>query len=96
MGDLIPKTQGTAKFLIVRPVDDKDKVSIEDQKLFWSSIRILLYLVKHSRSGIACLTWEFSKVHEVASTAEFLKHHHIIKYVHYIRNLWLMIGPTGD
>ena len=50
-----PKTLNEIKILIVRP-DDDEKLSVNDQKIFWSGIRVHLYLVKHSRLNVATAT----------------------------------------
>ena len=46
MGMQSHKAPGMPKFLIINPVDDSDTISIDDQKLFWSKIGMLLYLMK--------------------------------------------------
>ena len=56
------KMQDTSKFSIVRPVEDRGKISTEDKKVIWSRVRMLLYLMKNSRPNIANLTQELSKV----------------------------------
>ena len=40
------------KFLIVRPTIESEKISMEDQKVYWLGVGMLLYLVKHARTDI--------------------------------------------
>ena len=42
------KTLGMHKFLIVRPMVESEKISLEDQQEYWLGVGMLLYLVKHS------------------------------------------------
>ena len=44
------------KFSIIRHVDDVEKNSVEDKKLFQSGIEMLLYFMKHLRPNIANMT----------------------------------------
>ena len=43
-----PKIPGMPKFLFVRPIDGIEK-NVEDQELLQCGIRIILYLLMHSR-----------------------------------------------
>ena len=52
------ETPGKTIFLIVRPTNNVEKISIEDQKLFQSGIGIFFYLVKHLRPEIANMVRE--------------------------------------
>ena len=54
--------QGTPKFLIVRPVEDNDKISAEERKMFWSGVGMLLYLIQHSRFNIVNMIQELSNI----------------------------------
>ena len=49
-----------------------------DQKLFQSGIRILFYLVKHSRPDISNAVRELSQVLDGANKAAFLEMHLLI------------------
>ena len=44
------------KFLIVGPLKDNKKNSAKDQKVFWSVVRMLLDVIKHSGPDIANVT----------------------------------------
>ena len=90
------KNASMPKFLILRPVYYKDKVSVEDQTLFWFVIRMLLYLAKHSRPNIPNVILELSKVNGRVNEPAFLEMHHVIKSVIDIRNMRLKMEPTGD
>ena len=63
------KTPGTPKFLIIRPMEDIEKISMEDQRMYRSGIGMLLYLVKHSRPNLANATRELSKANNGANPA---------------------------
>ena len=43
-------------------IDDTDKISLEDQQLFQSRIRLPLNLMKHSRPDIANAVQELLKI----------------------------------
>ena len=40
-------------FLIVRPVNDTGKFSVGEQKLLWSRVGMLFYIVKYLRPDVA-------------------------------------------
>ena len=63
------KTPGMPKFLIVRPMVDKEKISVEDKWEYWSGGGMLLYLVKHSCLDLANMTRELSKGNDGAKSA---------------------------
>ena len=47
------KTPGTPNQGIVRPANEDEKVSIEEQKLYCTGVGMLLYLVKYSRPDLS-------------------------------------------
>ena len=94
MGNRNPKTSGMSKFLIVRPVDNNNNVSVEDQKIFWSSVGMLQNLVKHSRPNIANVTWKMSKGNDRVIEVAFCEMYNVIKYVLDTKNLELKIEST--
>ena len=75
------KTPGTPKFLIVRPTEEREKISIEDQWIYQSGVGMLLYLVKHFRPNIANMTRELSKANNGANLAAYKELLRVIKYV---------------
>jgi hypothetical protein len=87
------RTPGTPSCGIVRPSDDKFKVSLEDQTLYPSGVRMLLYLVKHSRPGIANVVRELSKVKDGATMAAMKEMKRVIKFVIDTKHLGLKIEP---
>ena len=87
------KTPGTPGSHIVRPLEDKEKISSEDQALFRSGVGMLLYLVKHSRPDIANPVRELSKVLDGASPGNFREMLRVIKYVLDTRKFGLKIEP---
>ena len=72
---------GIPKVLIVMPVKVIEKFSVEDQKGFWYRVRMLFYLVKHSRPNNANVTQELPKVNDSVNPAAFCELLHVIKYV---------------
>ena len=68
-------------FFVVRPVNDTKVTSSRDEKLFWSGIEMMLYLVKYSRPDIENTAREWSKVMDGADEAAILKMHQLVKYV---------------
>ena len=77
----------------MRPLEDKEKISSEDQALFRSGVGMLLYLVKHSRPDIANPVRELSKVLDGASPGNFCEMLRVIKYVLDTRKFGLKIEP---
>ena len=63
-------------FLILWPIDDGEKISVGNQKLFWSGIGM-----KYLRPDTANASWELSKVMNGANQVVFLRMHYVIKYV---------------
>ena len=47
------KTQGTPKFLIMRPMIDSEMISVDDQWEYWAGVGMLLYLVEHLHPNLA-------------------------------------------
>ena len=88
------RTPGTPSCGIVRPSDDKFKVSLEDQTLYRSGVGMLLYLVKHSRPDIANVVRELSKVTDGATMAAMKEMKRVIKFVIDTKHLGLKIEPT--
>ena len=67
------KSPGTPKFLIVRPMVEIEKISMEDQQDYWSGICMLLYLVKHLHPDVANMTRELSKANKSANPVAYKK-----------------------
>ena len=81
------KTPGTPKFLIVRPTEENEKVSIKYQWEYWSGIGMLLCLIKHLCLDLANATRELSKANDGANPATYKKLLHVIKYAIDTKNL---------
>ena len=58
-----------AKFLFVRPIIKSQKISVKDQKEYWSDQGMLLFLVKHLRPDITKAMRELQKANNNASPA---------------------------
>jgi rRNA processing protein Gar1 len=76
VGDLVKligavNRPGTSNYNLVQPKNDGDKISKEDQKIYGSGVRRLLYLVKHSRPDISNPVWELAKGMSGATPAAF-------------------------
>jgi hypothetical protein len=89
------RTPGIPSCGIVRPTDDKFKVSLEDQTLYQSRVGMLLYLVKHSRPDIANVVRELSKVMDGATMAAMKEMKRVIKFVMDTKHLGLKIEPKA-
>ena len=61
---------------LIKKTKQHPQYFLEDQKLFWSGIEILLYLMKHSRVDIASAVRELLKVMDGANHAAFLEMHY--------------------
>ena len=66
-GDVKLQNSSCVIFFIFRHIDDGDKVSVHDQKLLLSRIRMLLYFMKYSMPNIANTPQELSKVMDGAN-----------------------------
>ena len=76
------------------PINDSDKISVDDEKLCWSSLSMLSYFMKNSKSDIANATQELYKGVDGVNPAAFLKMHHLINYVLCTMNLGLKLSQT--
>ena len=62
-------------------MNDTEKNSVTDQKLFHSRMKMLLILIKHSSLDIANATWELTKVMDDVNKETFLKTHQVSEHV---------------
>ena len=85
------KTPGMPKFLIVRPVVDSEKISMEDQWEYWSDVGMLLYLIKHLHPGVAIMT-----ANNGANPAAYKELLCVLKYILDTKNLVLKIEPVSN
>ena len=69
---------GMPKFLTVWPVEDSEKMYAQDQKVFQSEVRMLLYLVRRLRPNIANATQDLAKVNDVMDPEGFCELHHVV------------------
>ena len=90
------QTPGSPKFLIMKPIEDIDKISIKDQQNYQSGIDMLLYLTKHSCHDLANATRELSKANDGANPAAYKELLCVIKYILNTKNFGLKIEPTGN
>ena len=77
-------------------MEDWEKISVEDQRIFWSDEGMFLYLVKHSRPDIANATRELSKANDGANPAAYKELLCMIKYIIETENLGLRLEPMGN
>jgi hypothetical protein len=81
-------------YIVMRPSEEDEKLSVEDQKKFRSGVGVLLYLVKHSRPDIANAVRELSKVMDQATIGHFKMLLRVIKFVVGTKNKNLKCLPT--
>jgi len=74
-------TPGTSGLWIVKVQEEWNKISKEDQKLYCSAVRTLLYLLKYSRPCLANSLRELSKALDGANQATFKELKRVIKFV---------------
>ena len=75
-------TPGTPHYNIVRPSEDENKLSKEDQTMYRSAVGTLLQFVKHSRPDIANPVRELSKCMDCATPAALKELKRLIRFVH--------------
>ena len=63
------KTPGMSKFLIIRPLVDNEKFSMEHQWEYWWDGGMLLYLVKHPHCNLANVSRRLSKANDIVNPA---------------------------
>ena len=80
----------------MRPTENWEKISVEDQQIYRSGVGMLLYLVKHSRPDIANVTRELSKANNGVNPAMYKELLRMIKYVVETENLGLRLEPMGN
>ena len=69
------------------------KIEVPNQKIYRSSVGMLLYLVQHSRPDIANAVCELSKALDGTSPAAYKELLRVLKYVMDTRTLSLKIHP---
>jgi len=75
-------------------VTDKDKkISKEDQKIYWSAVGMLLYLLKYLHPCLVNPLCELSKALDGASQGTFKELKRVIKFVLDTTNYGLRIQP---
>ena len=89
------KTPGTPGLNIVRPKEEGDKISKEDQSRYRTGVGMLLYLIKQSRPEIANAVRELAKVLDGASPAAYKEMLRVINYVLGTEGIGLKIKPTA-
>ena len=82
--------------MIVRPIVENGKVSMEDQLEYWSGVGMLLYLVKHLCPNLANTTRELSKENDDANLVAYKKYLQVIQYDLDTESLGLKIEPMGN
>ena len=75
---------------------ESKNISAEDKQEYWSSVGILLYLVKHLHPNLANMTREVSKANDDANPVVYKELLHVIKYVPDTKNLGLKIEPMEN
>ena len=65
------KTPGKLKCLIVRPMEESKKISMEGQQEYQTGVGMLLYLVKHLHPNLTNMTRELSKANNVVNPTAF-------------------------
>ena len=89
----IYQTPGTPGTGLLRPMNESQKVSESDQRVFRSRVGMLLYLVKHSRPDIANAVRELSKSMDGATLAGMKELKRVVKYVIDTEEYGLKIMP---
>ena len=84
------------KFLIVFPIIESEKISMEDKKEYCFGVCMLFYLVKHSRSDIANSTRELSKAKNEVNPVVFKELLHMTKYILDTKNFGLKLEPNRN
>ena len=79
---------------VIRPKEEDELISEDEQKSFRSGVGMLLYLVKHSRPDISNFVRELAKVMDGATYGNLKSLHRTIKYVIDSRNKCLALIPT--
>ena len=80
----------------MRPTEEREKISVEDQRIYRSGVGMLLYLVKHSRPNMANVTRELSKANDGANPTVYKELLRMIKYILETENLGLRLEPMGN
>ena len=55
--------------VIVKPLEESKKISMKEQKEYWSGVGMLLYLIKHTCPDLANTTKQISKTNNGANHA---------------------------
>jgi hypothetical protein len=87
------KTPGTPHHQIVKPTKETGKLTDEEQKLYQTGVRMLLYLVKYSRPDIANAVRELSKGMKEATLDVMKELKRVVKLILSTKNLGLQMQP---
>ena len=78
---------------ITKPLDSQVIVNLEDQSIYCSDIRMLLYLVKYSRPDIANPVRELSKGMKEATPSAMKELKRVLKFVIDTKDYGLKLEP---
>jgi hypothetical protein len=89
------KTPGTPGKYIIRPKDDENSLSNEDQKLYRSGVGTLLQFSNKTRPDLCNPVCELSKCMDRTNPAAFKEMLHVIKYLLQTKDYGLKIAPKN-
>jgi hypothetical protein len=87
------KTPGTPRLKIVCPATDDDVIDVDLQGRYWSSVGMLLYLIKYSRPDLCNVFKELAKFMDKATKGTYLEMLRVVKFVIDTKNFCLRIKP---
>jgi Reverse transcriptase (RNA-dependent DNA polymerase) len=91
---MVYTTPGAPGENIIRPTEDEERVTDEQQTYFRKGVGMLLYLVKHSRPDISNAVRELAKVMDGAAPRHMKSLLRTIKYVIDTKDKSLVLKPT--
>jgi hypothetical protein len=100
-GEMVKRNQNyempsTPHHQIVKPTKEMGKLTDEEQKLYRTGVRMLLYLVKYSRPDIANAVRELSKGMKEATPDAMKELKRVVKFVLSTKNLGLKMQPMKN
>jgi hypothetical protein len=87
------KTPGTPGFNIIRPQNEEEQISNEDQKICRSGVGTLLHFIKYPHPDIANAVRELLKCMDKATPAAFKEMKRVMRFILSTKNYGLKINP---
>jgi hypothetical protein len=80
----------------VRPIDETEKIDVDEQSKYRSGAGMLLYLIKYSRPDLANVVRESCKCVDGANFAAYKEMVRVVKFVLVTKDYCLKLNPICE